>query len=302
MGTGERGQVDFLQRWKEGKGVSAFNPADVAGRVAGFGQRFRKPFIIVIAILAILLFINPSVIIGPGERGVVLNMGAIPDTILAEGLNLRIPLFQTVKHVDVKIAKIQANCDSVSKNLQDTKSTIVLNFHPKVDKVNKLYQEIGPEFKERVVDPVIQEIVKATTARYTAVELIQKREEVRNIMKGMLYDRLKERYLAVDDLAIVNFNFSDEFTKAIESKQTAEQLALKALRDLDRIKIEADQRIAQAKAEAEAFRLQKQNISAELIELRQIEASVLAINKWDGNCPRTAAAPPLFLGNVIANA
>lgn len=278
--------------------MGAFNPADAAGRVAGFGQRFRKPFIIIVVILLILFFANPFVIIGPGERGVVLNMGAVSDTILTEGLNLRVPIFQTIKHVNVKIAKIQANCDSVSKDLQDTKSTIVLNYHPKADKVNKLYQEIGREFKERVVNPAIQEIVKATTARYTAVELIQKREEVRNIMKGMLYDRLKERYLVVDDLAIVNFNFSDEFTKAIESKQTAEQLALKALRDLDRIKIEADQRIAQAKAEAEALRLQKQNISAELIELRQIEASVLAINKWDGKLPTYVGGGPIPFINL----
>ena len=54
----------------------------------------------------------------------------------------------------------------------------------------------------------------------------------------------------IDDLAIVNFRFSQQFTQAIEAKQTAEQLALKAQRDLDRIKIEAQQKITQAQAEA----------------------------------------------------
>ncbi len=275
------------------------NPEGTPGRVSGF-RRVLKPLVIIVVLLVIVLVLNPFVIIGPGERGVVLNMGAVSDTILTEGLNFRLPIYQTVKHVDVKIAKIQASCDSVSKDLQDTKSAIVLNFHPRVDKVNKLYQEIGPQFRERVVDPAIQEIVKATTARYTAVELIQKREEVRNIMKAMLSERLKERHLVVDDLAIVNFNFSEEFTKAIEAKQTAEQLALKALRDLERVKIEAEQRIAQAKAEAEALRLQKQNISAELIELRQIEASVLAINKWDGRLPAYVGGGPIPFINLGA--
>lgn len=275
------------------------NPEGTPGRVSGF-RRVLKPLVIIVVLLVIVLVLNPFVIIGPGERGVVLNMGAVSDTILTEGLNFRLPIYQTVKHVDVKIAKIQASCDSVSKDLQDTKSAIVLNFHPRVDKVNKLYQEIGPQFRERIVDPAIQEIVKATTARYTAVELIQKREEVRNIMKAMLSERLKERHLVVDDLAIVNFNFSEEFTKAIEAKQTAEQLALKALRDLERVKIEAEQRIAQAKAEAEALRLQKQNISAELIELRQIEASVLAINKWDGRLPAYVGGGPIPFINLGA--
>jgi regulator of protease activity HflC (stomatin/prohibitin superfamily) len=280
--------------------MGTVSPADVQGRFAGLRQRLWKPIVIIVVLLVIFFVLNPFVIIGPGERGVVLNWGAVSDTILGEGLNFRLPIVQTVKIVDVKIAKIQAGCDSVSKDLQDTKSSIVLNFHPRVDKVNKLYQEIGPQFRERVIDPAIQEIVKATTARYTAVELIQKREEVRNIMKAMLSDRLKERHLVVDDLAIVNFNFSEEFTRAIESKQTAEQLALKALRDLDRVKIEADQRIAQAKAEAEALRLQKQNISAELIELRQIEASVLAINKWDGKLPTYVGGGPIPFINLGA--
>ena len=65
-----------------------------------------------------------------------------------------------------------------------------------------------------------------------------------------------------------------------EAKQTAEQNALKAERDLDRIKVEAQQTIAAATAEAEALRLQKMNISPDLIELRKIEANLKAIEKW----------------------
>ncbi len=52
----------------------------------------------------------------------------------------------------------------------------------------------------------------------------------------------------VVELSITDFEFSPEFSKTIESKQTAEQLALKAKRDLDRIKVEAQQRIATAQA------------------------------------------------------
>jgi prohibitin 2 len=91
--------------------------------------------------------------------------------------------------------------------------------------------------------------------------------------------------IAVVDFSIVNFKFSPQFTQAIENKQTAEQMALKAQRDLDRIKIEAQQKITSAQAEAESLRLQKQNVSAELIQLRAIEASMAAIQKWDGHLP-----------------
>jgi seryl-tRNA synthetase len=90
--------------------------------------------------------------------------------------------------------------------------------------------------------------------------------------------------------------------EAIESKQTAEQLALKARRDLDRIKIEAEKKITAAKAEAESLRLQRANISADLIELRKIEANLKAIEKWNGILPQvtgSGAVPFIGVGEQV---
>jgi regulator of protease activity HflC (stomatin/prohibitin superfamily) len=101
--------------------------------------------------------------------------------------------------------------------------------------------------------------------------------------------------ITVIELSITDFQFSPEFNKAIESKQTAEQLALKAKRDLDRIKVEAQQKIATAQAEAEALRIQRQVISAELIRLRQIEAQMKAIEKWDGKLPNVTGGTVPFI-------
>jgi regulator of protease activity HflC (stomatin/prohibitin superfamily) len=101
--------------------------------------------------------------------------------------------------------------------------------------------------------------------------------------------------IVIDDFSIVNFKFSQQFTQAIESKQTAEQFALKARQDLVRIQIEAEQKIAQAKAEAEALRLQKANITPELVKLRQIEASMKAIEKWDGHLPKVTSGAVPFI-------
>jgi regulator of protease activity HflC (stomatin/prohibitin superfamily) len=181
----------------------------------------------------------------------------------------------------------------VSKDLQDTKSTIAVNYHASPGKVNKIYQNIGTEYKDRIIDPAVQEVVKAITARYTAVELITQREKIRSEIKELLKQRLVAYDIIVDDFSIVNFRFSQQFEQAIESKQTAEQLALKAQRDLERIKIEAEQKVATAKAEAESLRLQKENVTSQLIKLRQIEASIKAIEKWDGHLPKlnTGAIP-----------
>ncbi|MCE5195444.1 MAG: prohibitin family protein [Nitrospiraceae bacterium] len=251
-------------------------------------------FFLVIGLI-VFLIINPFVIVGAGERGVVLNFGAVQPNVMNEGLHIRIPIMQKVIKIDVKVHKSQTEAESVSKDLQDTHSIIAVNYHILPEKANWIYQNIGIGYKERIIDPAVQEVVKAITAKYTAVELITQREKVRYEIKDLLKQRLVGYNIIVDDFSIVNFKFSQQFAQAIESKQTAEQLALKAQRDLERIKIEAEQKIASAKAEAEALRLQKENVTPQLIKLRQIEANIKAIEKWDGKLPKiTGGAIPFI--------
>lgn len=241
----------------------------------------------------LVLILNPFVIVGPGERGVVLNFGAVQPEVLGEGLHLRVPIMQTVVHMDVKVQKAQTEADAASKDLQDTHSTVALNYHIQPESANRVYQTIGLAFADRVIAPAIQEVLKGVTAKYTAMELITQREKVRNEARDLLRERLAQYHVVVDDFSIVNFSFSEQFSQAIEAKQTAEQLAFKAQRDLERIRIEAEQKIAQAKAEAEALRLQKQEVTPQLVALRQIEVQQKAIEKWDGRLPNvTGGAMP----------
>jgi regulator of protease activity HflC (stomatin/prohibitin superfamily) len=279
------------------KNVQDINMDDIKSKIG------KKYLIIVFIVLVILCFLlNPFVVIGPGERGVVLNFGAVQKEVLGEGLHFRIPIMQKIIKMDVKIHKSQTDAESVSKDLQDTKSTIAVNYHVVPDKANKIYQTIGTDYKDRIIDPAVQEVVKAITARYTAVELITQREKIRGEIKDLLKNRLTVYDILVDDFSIVNFRFSGQFEAAIESKQTAEQLALKAQRDLERIKIEAEQKIASAKAEAESLRLQKENVTPQLIKLRQIEASIKAIEKWDGKLPKiTSNAIPFIDAKSLDN-
>lgn len=259
------------------------------------GMRAGKIIGGIVALLIIVLFLNPFVIVGAGERGVVLNFGAVQGTVFGEGLHFRIPFVQTVVKMDVRVHKSQVEAESVSKDLQDTHSIIAVNYHIVPDRANWVYQNIGKEYKDRIIDPAVQEVVKAVTALYTAVELITQREKVRSEIKDHLKARLIGYNILVDDFSIINFRFSQQFTQAIEAKQTAEQFALKAQRDLERIKIEAEQKVTQAKAEAEALRLQKANISPELVKLRQIEASLKAIEKWDGHMPKVTSGSVPFI-------
>ncbi len=248
----------------------------------------RGPLILGLAVvvLVLLFLINPFVIVGAGERGVVLTFGSVDETVLDEGLHVKIPFVQTVVLMDVKIQKAQTDAAASTRDLQDTTSTVVVNFRVVPDKANKIYQEVGLAYRDKIIDPGVQEIVKAVTASYNAGELITQRNKVRDEILEALKTRMLPYNVVVTDFAIVNFSFSQQFTQAIEDKQTAEQKALKAEQDLKRVEIEAQQKVALARAEAEALRLQRAVISQQVIQLRAIEAKISAIEKWNGQLPR----------------
>jgi regulator of protease activity HflC (stomatin/prohibitin superfamily) len=256
-----------------------------------------KIFAIVIVVLVLLGSFKPWAQVGAGERGIVMNFGAVQDKVLNEGIHPIVPVMQKVILMDVRIHKVETDAVSASSDLQDVALSVALNYHILPEKANVVYQTIGVEFKDRIIDPAIQEVMKAVSARYTAEELITKRPAVSAEMQSSLTKRLLSSNISVDAFSIVSFSFSEIFTDAIEAKQTAEQNALKAKRDLDRINVEAKQTIASATAEAEALRLQKMNISPDLIELRKIEANLKAIEKWNGILPQvTGAGAVPFIG------
>ncbi|MEK9172502.1 MAG: prohibitin family protein [Nitrospirota bacterium] len=244
------------------------------------GLKKMSPFVIVAAILFLIWIFSPFVVVGAGERGVVFNQfHGVDQKILGEGFSFIVPVVERVIKMDVRIRKSDTRATAASKDLQTVATEIVLNFHLFPDKVNKIYQEIGPEYEKRIIDPAVQEIVKAVCAEFTAEELITKRQLVKDEIKTSLHKRLTTSHISLDELNITDFQFSKIFNEAIESKQTAEQLALKAGRDLERVRIEGQQKIVQAKAEAESQRIQKETISPIILQLRAIE-------KWDGKFPQ----------------
>lgn len=283
----------------EGRNGKVLTPGEMLEAL--FKNKSLRPLLVIAIIFLLLLSFKPWVQVGAGERGVVLNFGAVQKNVLREGLHMRIPIMQTVIIMDVKVQKSITNAAASSSDLQEVSSEVALNYHIIPDKANIVYQTIGIHFKERIIDPAVQEMVKAVTARYTAEELITKRPAVSEAMRTTLSERLFVHNMAVDAFSIVGFSFSKIFMEAIESKQTAEQLALKARRDLERVKIEAEQKVTTARAEAESLRLQRANISPDLIELRKVEANIKAIEKWNGILPQvtgSGAIPLIGLGDI----
>ncbi|WP_052184895.1 prohibitin family protein [Methylotenera sp. N17] len=256
-----------------------------------------KYVVLAIVVLVLLSWLNPFVVINAGHRGVITTFGKVNQTVLEEGLHFRIPIVQQVREINVQIQKAEGDGDAASRDLQQVHTKIALNYHLIPTRVAETFQLVGDlsSVGDRIIVPAVQEAFKATTAKYTAEELISKRPEVRDQISQFMKDRLLRHGIAIDEFSIVNFRFSESFNQAIEGKTTADQLKLKAERDLERIKVEAEQKIASAKAEAESLRLQKQEITPDLLKLREIENQRLALEKWNGQLPQvTGGSVPLI--------
>ena len=237
---------------------------------------------IVFVVVMVLFAFSAFTKVGAGERGIVLNWGAVQDTVLDEGLHFKIPIYQQIKVLDVKTVIYEIEAEAASQDVQVINTTVALNYHLDPINVGKLWQEIGQEYESRIIAPAVQESVKAATARFTAQDLIIKRPELKAAIREELVKKFEGKHIIVDELSIVNLDFSQEYNNAIEQKQVAEQNALRAENDLKKVEFEAAQRVASATAEAEAIRIQAEAITQsggkDYVNLKAVEA-------WNGVLP-----------------
>jgi len=239
--------------------------------------------LIIVSLFVAFIFIftiNPFVQVGAGERGVVMNWGQVQDTILSEGLHLRIPFMQSVQIVSVRVQKSDVKTSGASRDLQDVGLELVVNWKINTSKVNRVYQTIGDEkaVLENIIVPAVSEMAKAATAKKTAEEIITKRQQLKEDIDKLLVTRLANYGIILSDVSIIDIRFSDEFNKAIEAKQVAEQEAKQAIFKAEQAKNDAVARVNMAEGQAKAQQLQQQALSPELLQK-------MAIDKWNGSFP-----------------
>ncbi|MBD2184730.1 prohibitin family protein [Planktothrix sp. FACHB-1355] len=230
-------------------------------------------------VLAAIIF-RPFAIINAGERGVVMQLGKVQNTVLDEGIHPIIPVVTSVKRLSVRVQKNDFTADAASKDLQKITADLAVNWHINPAEVNKVYQRVGDteQIVNGIITPAVSEVLKAATAKKTAEEIITKRTQLKEEIDNRLKTRLQAYGIGVDDVSLVDFAFSPEFSKAIEAKQIAEQEAKQAEYIALKASKEAQADINRAKGQAEAQRLLRQNLTPQILQKQAIE-------KWDGKFP-----------------
>jgi regulator of protease activity HflC (stomatin/prohibitin superfamily) len=252
-----------------------------------FEFRGPRPRTIGIAILVFIVFIilwGTFVIVPAGHRGVVLWWGSVEKRIMGEGLNFKVPIAEGVIKVDVRVQPHPfKEIDAASKEYQMVKLTGMMNFHIDPSYVNDLYQKVGLDFANKVIDPAFNDFVKEVVPIYQITEILPKREDIRKRAMTKLGDNLARYHIIVDDIYFANIRFSPEYEKAVEAKQVAQQQVETQRQVLAQREIEAQQKVATAKGEAESI----------LVQYKGIE-------RWNGILPQVSsgAVPFIDLGKM----
>lgn len=232
-------------------------------------------------ILVVSLIFGGFFIVPAGHKGVIFNsFSGIKPITYEEGLHFKLPFFEHPTKFEVRTRVYNEDASAASKDLQIVSTKVALNYHLNKEEVYNLFKNIGVDYESRIINPSIQEVVKSITAKHIAEELITKREFVKEEIKLALKERLSAYYVIVDDMSITNFDFSAEFNKAIESKVSAEQNALREQNNLKVVEFQAQQKVAEARGQAEAIKI----INEELQRSPQY-VDYITIQKWDGKMP-----------------
>ncbi|AXF41475.1 putative protease [Acinetobacter phage SH-Ab 15599] len=237
----------------------------------------------IVAVIGLVVLLSSFYTVPTGHKGIVLQFNEVSD-ITDPGLNFKIPFVQSVVKVDTRTNRTEEEISANTSDMQRATTRIVVNYHLNPQAVKKIYSETGLDVETRIIAPRILDVTKNAFTKYNSQQLANGRDALRQIIIERLRPNLLKYGIIVEDVQLTDITFSDKFYEAIEAKQIAEQSALKAENDLKRIKVEGEQRVVSAKAEAESIKIQAEAIKAnggeEYVRLT-------AIKKWDGRLPTT---------------
>lgn len=263
---------------------------------------------IVVAACAGVLALSSMSTIPVGSTGVVLNFGRVTGQTMSEGLHFKVPFVMQVVDMSNKVQKIDVEAFATSKDLQAITSGISLNYHLAAERSAAMYQNVGKDYADTLLQPAVQEAIKSVMAKYSAEQLITNRSAVSVAISDELTNKVSSYGIVVDEFNIVNFSFSQEFDAAIEAKQVAEQNKIKAQTEKEQRVIEAEANASEktiaAKAEADAIRMRAE-AEAEAIKIKadaeadanaKLNASLSknllkheSIERWNGEYPQVVS-------------
>ena len=230
-----------------------------------------------------------------GNRGVKTVWGEVKGESLPEGLYFYNPFSTSIHEINCKTVKNIYNFETYTKDVQQAKIDVSINYSVDSTKAHLLFKEVGTYYSNQVIEPKVIQAVKDIIGKWEADNLIANREKATSEVLNILKQTLTVNHINVKNVVLENIEYTPEFERAIEEKQIATQDAIKAKNRTKQVEEEANQKVLAAKAEAESMRIRSQALSQ-----NQNLVSYEAVQKWDGKLPVNiyGSAPIPFINSV----
>ncbi|GMH53653.1 hypothetical protein TrRE_jg8796 [Triparma retinervis] len=213
-----------------------------------------------------------------GHRAVLFDnlQGGIMEDVRGEGTHFIMPIIQRPIIIEVRSTPKEIPSQTGTKDLQTVNIKLRVLWRPVESKLAHIYRTLGPDYSERVLPGIGNEVLKSVVAQYNASELLSKRAEVSHRIAMEIKKRGEHFNIIFDDVAITHLNFMPEFVKAIEQKQVAQQNAEKQQYIVAKAEQERLATVIRAEGEAEAAELLTKSIERSgegIIEVQRIDAA-----------------------------
>ena len=236
---------------------------------------FRRGGILRIAVIAIvvLLFLWSVTSIPTGNVGVLTLFGRVTGETLGEGIHLINPL-KAVQKLSIQTQSVKESANVPSNEGLILALDTSLLFHLDHTKAAFVYQTVGDDYAEKIVEPTFRSAVRASTSAHTANSLYTNaRELVQQQIQDELSAQLAPRGVIIENVLLRDVQLPAMLKSSIEAKQQAEQDALRMSFILQKEKQEAERKRIEAQGIADFQKIVAQGISTQLLEWKGIEAT-----------------------------
>lgn len=235
----------------------------------------------IVALILLSVVISSIYSIAPGYRGVLVTLGKVSPQSYTNGVGFKVPFISEMVKVDVRTQKMTGKTANYTSDVQTAELTFNFQYDLVAENVHVLYEKVGMDYENKLVIPVLNDVLNEVIGKWQAQELISNLDKARLDINKLLRQRLDKKYFKNSQYYFADTDYSDAFEKAIEDKVIADQKAQEAVNNTKRITEEANQKRIIAEAEANAMR-----IKAEALSKNKSLVEYEAIKKWDGKLPQ----------------